>query len=818
MSSDLVSIVVVPGGWTEDVGRTVASAAAQEGVSVEVVLVDACDPALRVRSAVATVAARSGARVVEAPAASPGAARNAGIRAAAGAILVCLDEGDLLEPEFCLAAADALGVSAAAYAIASAVTEPGGEPFEPPLAASWDAAAVVGATLAAPVAVAFHRSAWEAAGGFDARLDALVAYDFLLRVHENGGEGVRLEQPALRRVARREAGYRASLHPERYLGAVSAIVERHRATFEADPPAVLFGRERALREVARQHRARVDRRDRLLAELGELTYELGRFREWLRRQGREAIDWGDLRRTSPVSRDWGYDRGKPVDRHYIERFLESHAGDIRGVALEVQENDFTTRYGGGRVERSDVVDLNPANPRATVVADLRQAITLASDTYDCVILTQTIHVIDDMRRVLEECQRVLKPGGVLLVTLPSASRVCLEYGRDGDFWRVTEAGARALFAQVFPAELVEVRGYGNVFTSAAFLYGLACEELTAEELDAYDPYFPLVVGVRAVKPSHDQALTARPRRAWRAAPPGAAILLYHRVAAPATDVHGLAIHPDHFDEHMAWLARHARPMTLVELAEAARERRLPPGAVAVTFDDGYVDNLTTARPLLERHGVPATFFVSSGPIDTGGEFWWDTLERLFFGPAPLPLEVPADLAAGAEALPAKTREERAAAHWAIYHRLVRLGAPERVARLDALATWGGVPRAPQGDARPMTADELRRLAGAPGATIGAHGVNHLALPALDPAERRAEVIGGKRRLEELLGTEVTTLAYPYGAWDAAAADLARACGFALAVTCDERGVEPGADRWRLPRVEVKSVLRGDLGRLLTRPV
>ena len=138
--------------------------------------------------------------------------------------------------------------------------------------------------------------------------------------------------------------------------------------------------------------------------------------------------------------------------------------------LEVQEADYTRRFGGSAVERSDIVDLAESNAGATVITDLRAAANIPDATYDCVILTQTLHVIAPMSEAVCECHRILKPGGVLLVTLPCVSRVCLEYGRDGDFWRVTPAGARQLFEAAFDDVAVSV--FGNALSGAAFLYGL----------------------------------------------------------------------------------------------------------------------------------------------------------------------------------------------------------------------------------------------------------------------------------------------------------------------------------------------------------
>jgi SAM-dependent methyltransferase len=213
------------------------------------------------------------------------------------------------------------------------------------------------------------------------------------------------------------------------------------------------------------------------------------------------INWGDLRRLSPFSHVWGIDRGRPLDRYYIENFLEHRRADIAGRVLEIKDPVYTDRFGTA-VTRSDVLDIDPSNRRATIVADLTKGDSIPSDAFDCFVFTQTLHIIYDIRAALATVARLLKPGGVALCTLPSVSRVNYEDGglESGDFWRFTAAAVRRLFAEFFPPEAFTIDGYGNVLTCTAFLYGVAPDELTREELDYVDPWFPLIFCVRAVKP------------------------------------------------------------------------------------------------------------------------------------------------------------------------------------------------------------------------------------------------------------------------------------------------------------------------------
>ena len=211
--------------------------------------------------------------------------------------------------------------------------------------------------------------------------------------------------------------------------------------------------------------------------------------------------FGSLRRVTPISETFGYDRGLPIDRYYIERFLQEHSGTIRGRVLEVSDSTYTSRFGSdAAVERADILDVRADNPRATIVGDLTEPDRFSADAFDCVICTQTLPYIYDVHTAVRTLHRILRPGGTVLATVTSVSRIWTKGDRlYGDYWRFTSRSSRLLFEQVFDSEEIAVASYGNVLAAASFLYGLATSELRRDELDYNDPDIPLLIGIKARK-------------------------------------------------------------------------------------------------------------------------------------------------------------------------------------------------------------------------------------------------------------------------------------------------------------------------------
>lgn len=210
------------------------------------------------------------------------------------------------------------------------------------------------------------------------------------------------------------------------------------------------------------------------------------------------LRWGSLRRTRPLSSYYGYDRGNPVDRVYIERFLEEHRTDIRGRVLEVRDSRYTHAYGDDRVSAGDVVDIDESNAEATLVADLASPGSLPEERFNCVVVTQTLQYVSNPTAAIENLCQSLVPGGVALITVPCTSRIDPDQPAT-DRWRFTPHGLITLLNDAGEWAEVEVRGFGNVLASAAFLYGIAARELRAEELTDHDESFPLVACAYARK-------------------------------------------------------------------------------------------------------------------------------------------------------------------------------------------------------------------------------------------------------------------------------------------------------------------------------
>lgn len=231
------------------------------------------------------------------------------------------------------------------------------------------------------------------------------------------------------------------------------------------------------------------------------------------------VRFGSLRRLKPIGREFGGERGTPVDRYYIERFLERQAGrseyvlgDIHGHVLEIGDDSYARAFGGwrgagatagqvpGRVTAVDVLHVDESNPQATIVGDLADADHIPSDSFDCVICTQTLLLIYEVRTAIDTLHRILKPGGVLLATVPGISQLCRpDYDLWGDYWRFTSLSARRLFAEAFGSENVTVEAHGNVLAAVSFLHGIAAEELRERELDLHDPDYEVTITIRAVK-------------------------------------------------------------------------------------------------------------------------------------------------------------------------------------------------------------------------------------------------------------------------------------------------------------------------------
>lgn len=314
------------------------------------------------------------------------------------------------------------------------------------------------------------------------------------------------------------------------------------------------------------------------------------------------------------------------------------------------------------------------------------------------------------------------------------------------------------------------------------------------------------------------------------------ILLYHRIVEAHPDSWGLCVTPENFGEQLAYVREHFQVMSLLHLGEALESGSIPKRAVVITFDDGYVDNLVQAKPLLEQYATPATVFVATGYLDSHREFWWDELERLILSASSLPSKIELNLGETTyywekpgDAMPSMPKngknpqqpkfedcEESIKKHvvFDLHKALRTLTKVQREAALDQLRTslvsldnGGGMNRA-------MTSEEVRDLADGGLVDIGAHTVTHPALSSQPDHVQLWEMRESKRSLEKILGKEVSTLAYPHGDFGAQTSRLARDVGFQVICTTVGNSVTLGMPSYQLPRCYVGNWNREEFGNRL----
>jgi len=315
-----------------------------------------------------------------------------------------------------------------------------------------------------------------------------------------------------------------------------------------------------------------------------------------------------------------------------------------------------------------------------------------------------------------------------------------------------------------------------------------------------------------------------------------AILLYHRIFHSQSDFWGICVSPEKFREHLEYLQRNHTVISLTELMQGLTANRLPKRAVVLTFDDGYVDNLMEAKPLLDRYNTPATVYVSTGSLDSNKEFWWDELEKLVLLSPVLPPRLELTLekqtrgweinsasssvgfSNGLLSYKGRPPEQEQQIRKEVYislHRLIKpLTQHERDGAMDQLWAQVGIRQQPRRNYRVLAPEEIRQLCDGKLVEIGAHSVTHPFLPSQKPVTQKWEMMESKRKLEEIVEAPVKSFAYPYGGMDRCSTQIADELGFQSACSTVRKTVTHGTHHFALPRFTVENWDGEDFGRRL----
>lgn len=198
--------------------------------------------------------------------------------------------------------------------------------------------------------------------------------------------------------------------------------------------------------------------------------------------------------TVPASKAFGTERGKPIDRYYIEKFLDDNKQSIRGETLEIAETTYSLKYGEDRIKHAYMLHVNGWGDNA-IKGNLETGEGLEECRYDTLVITQTLMFTYDLRSVAENIYKTLRHGGTAFVTVAGISQISrYDADRWGSYYSFHEDALYRLFEPLFGQENVSVKSYGNVKTAIAMLYGLCCEDLVESDYVIYDEDYPVIIG------------------------------------------------------------------------------------------------------------------------------------------------------------------------------------------------------------------------------------------------------------------------------------------------------------------------------------
>ncbi|WP_210486147.1 polysaccharide deacetylase family protein [Rufibacter aurantiacus] len=300
--------------------------------------------------------------------------------------------------------------------------------------------------------------------------------------------------------------------------------------------------------------------------------------------------------------------------------------------------------------------------------------------------------------------------------------------------------------------------------------------------------------------------------------------MYHRICDPEADIWEIAVSPTNFEQQLQYLKANHHVIPLQEMVDGLAMNKIKRNSIAITFDDGYADNYLQAKPLLEKYGLPATFFVSSGNIGQETPFWWDELEQLILFTERLPqtftLEGRAQVDLKEEQLLTnslghkhtswKACEEepptlRASLFFKLWQQLKPLTYGQQQEQMQRIREWAGFTGETKPELKSMTLEQLKDLGKSNLFTIGAHTVSHPALAFHTADYQRRELTQNRTFLREVTGQDVNLLAYPYGNYNEETLSSVASLKFKAAFTTEENRIQKQANRYRLGRYQVKNL-------------